>query len=155
MSRDHTTREPAQQGGSRSGLGAGGYVRSEVWGGSKWLYDVSAPNMNLRARDDRCAATTVDSDHWADRESAGLVRSVDLVARLALHTLTEQGQNRPTLTSQYQPVSTIWACGGAHPRDDGSWERLPLRRRRAERDGEAPGRAARGSLGRVPRGFVA
>ena len=26
---------------------------SEVRGGSKWLYDVSAPNMNLHVRDDR------------------------------------------------------------------------------------------------------
>ena len=155
MSRDHTTREPAQQGGSRSGLGAGGYVRSEVWGGSKWLYDVSAPNMNLRARDDRCAATTVDSDHWADRESAGLVRSVDLVTGGATSWVDRTSKNKCSLTSQIQPDSTIWACGGAHPRDDGSWERLPLRGKREERDGRAPGRAARGSLEGSSRGFVA
>ena len=126
-----------------------------MWLGSKRLYDVSAPNMNLHARDDRRAATTVDQITRRTGEAwVGSGRSI-LVTRLALHTMTEHGKIRPTLTSQFQPVSTIWACGGAQPRDDGSWERIPLRGRRGERDGEAPGRAARGSLEGRPREFVA
>ena len=155
MSRDHTTREPAQQGGSRSGLGAGGYVRSEVWGGSKWLYDVSAPNMNLRARDDRCAAATVDSDHWADRESAGLVRSVDLVAGGAILWWREHPKNRCSLSSQLQQASNMWGCGGAEPRDHGSWERLSLGGNRGVRDRKAQARAALRALVGGPGVFVA
>ena len=41
---------------------------------------MSARDVNLRARDDQSAATTIDPGHYSDRRSVGLVRSADLVA---------------------------------------------------------------------------
>ena len=71
-----------------------------------------------------------------------MVRSADLVAGGAILWWREHPKNRCSLSSQLQQASNMWGCGGAEPRDHGSWERLSLGGNRGVRDRKAPARAA-------------
>ena len=60
---DRKLRNLAPQGGSRSDLGVK-TRQARLYTGSKSRdYDLSARNVNLRARDDQRAATTIDPGH--------------------------------------------------------------------------------------------
>ena len=72
----------------------------------------------------------------------GLVRSVDLIGRGSIVWVERTPKIRYSLSSQFQQVSNMWGCGGAKPRDDGSWERLSMGGSWVLRDGKATGRTA-------------
>ena len=85
----------------------------------------------------------------------GLVRSVDLIGRGSIVWVERTPKIRYSLSSQFQQVSNMWGCGGAEPRDHGSWERLSLGGNRGVRDRKAQARAALRALVGGPGVFVA